>query len=221
MVVFGLLLWIAVRPSAAQAAVRRAIAAANAPVTRVYRVRVVRSGVLRDRVRECTLFSSSGDRFVVMWDTPLQPMAVGCDGVNRWYAIGPRVGQLGQDLSLPAELLFERINLRQLQLNRLLARIPSDYTVQQLAAEPLPGDPAVTCQPVEARLNGARETLPETIRLWTHPETGLIARMLVIRRGDNPQDSPHTDLRFVEQRDSDPEFFSLSFHQNADPGRTE
>ncbi|MEM9586642.1 MAG: hypothetical protein AAGA03_05125 [Planctomycetota bacterium] len=197
----------------ADAAVHRAIQSLQVPVTRVYDGVIRRRLLRKEHVLRCELFSQSIDRFAAVFvDTHRQPCAVGSNGRQRWLVYDDWTWTSdGQD-DLPRDLVVNRLTVKHMQFNALLTRIPRRYKSRLLAEEPLPGESAVMCRPIEATLKVPDSRLPETIRIWSHPSTGVVTQMHVIRNDGGAYWSTRIEVKLIGERDVADDFFEPRYH---------
>ena len=198
--------WMLVGPSPARAALQRTLSSLDTPTTRQYEVCIDRP-IGGERTMKLSV--RSDDRFVLeMPFAPLQPAAIGADGDRRWVVLGEHRWATHDPDAEPPGPLMQRLLARQIYLNRILRQLPEVYDVELGTPEAIPGHPAVRTRPLTARLNADRPRLPDMIRVWPDPRTGVPMHV----RMDVPTPlawaSRHLRLTFVGEPQVEDGFFA-------------
>ena len=198
--------WMIVGPSPARAALRRTLSSLDTPATRQYEVRVDRP-IGGERTMKLSV--RSDDQFVLaMPFAPLQPAAIGADGDRRWVVLGDHRWSTHDPDAEPPGPLMQRLLARQIYLNRILRQLPEVYDVELGSAEATPGHPAVRTRPLTARLNADRPRLPDSIRVWPDPRTGVPLHVRMDLPTPLAWTSRRLRLTFVGESRVDDDFFS-------------
>ncbi len=208
--------WGLIAPQNAEAALARVIAATQLPVTRVYEATIKRRVLGRDVDRKATLYSRSVDRFAAEFhETRLRPdVWIGFDGQQRWLEAGDYQWSSTDDVELPRDAIIDRVTLRNMQFNSLLTEIPRSFHVRLLRRETLSIDgQTYECQPIEAipRIQG--RGLPNIVRIWPHPESGVVLQMHVINNDSSPLGVRRVELQLTGEQEVPEDFFSLESHR--------
>ena len=215
--VFAVVSFLLATPKSAHAAMEQVIAALRLPITRVYDVQVTTTFVGRERELGGTLYTRSTDQFVATFpDTQLYPTTIGSDGTNRWWIRGKKKWSSSdswQHAVNRREAVIDRLTTLQLQMNVFLTELPQQYELRLLAEEPLPGDPAVMCRPIEATRSENDINLPQTVRIWAHPETGVVVRMHLLREKFSPVAESRVELNLREVTEVPDTFFMADHHE--------
>lgn len=208
LILVSVCIWYVARPNSAEAAFRLVIASVEENVTRVYQGRVKGRWFGIKRNLSCTLHSCGANKFVAqIHNTLVTPKVIGSNGADRWFVSGRRTWNSSDPQTELRDFLIDRITIRNLEVNRLIAEIPSNYQVELLDAEPLPGDEVVKCSPIEATLVAKEKDLPELVRIWAHPHTGVVCKIL-IRRDRGGRKAPTTiELTLEKELAFDGEIF--------------
>ena len=212
--VFGFLL---ATPKSAHAAMEQVIAALRLPITRVYDVHVTTTFAGREREQYGTLYTRSTDQFVATFpDTPVYPTTLGSDGTNRWWIRGEEKWSSSESWQHAAnrrEAVIDRLTTLQLQMNVFLTELPQQYELRLLPEEPLPNDTAVMCRPIEATRSVNDINLPQTVRIWAHPETGVVVRMQLLREKLSLVAKSRVELNLREVTEVPATFFTADHHE--------
>ncbi len=204
-------------PKSAHAAMEEVIAALRLPITRVYDVQITATFAARERELNGTLHTRSTDQFVATFpDTQLYPTTLGSDGTNRWWIRGEKTWSSNdswQNAANGREAVIDRLTTLQLQMNVFLTELPQQYELRLLAEEPLPDDTAVMCRPIEATRSANDINLPQTVRIWAHPETGVVVRMHLLREKFSPVAESRVELNLREVTEVPDSFFTADHHQ--------
>lgn len=168
-------------PVNAQETVRKAYAGALVLEDRHYRVWTYFGGPSVAPI-EGSLFVRGGEKFALHQPTPLGlRFWLGSDGKSSWFipAIGPVL--VSGDSSAPRRWIAERgMEVPFLQITAILRELVDDYELDELPDEPLPRDNARgDWRRVRGTLASQRLLLPRQIDAWVHPETGMVARLIL------------------------------------------
>ena len=167
-------------PPSAEAALARAIEAAEQSTTRVYDLEI--SGKRRQVPfqRRAPLYSQSAQIFAIeATDARVTPLVFGMDQDGAWLVVGKhlRRHETDQDM-LPFEGYFlNRVTMGMLNVNRLLTHIRGNYDIQLGKRAPIPAFKGRFARPLVATLSSASFRLPKSIRIWPDPQTGMALRM--------------------------------------------
>lgn len=216
-VLLALGLWGMLTPQSAQASLERVIAATQVPVTRVYQASIHRRFLGRDSVRKATLFSRSIDQFAAKFhDTKLtQSLWIGSDGAQRWLVAGNHQWSSTDDAELPRDAFIDRVTYRNMQFNALLTRIPRAFDVRLMPREIISIDgQSHDCRPIEATPRNPESGLPDFIRIWPHPSSGVVLQMHLINDDARRLSVRRIELQWSGEQEVSEDFFSLDFHQS-------
>ncbi|MEM8947526.1 MAG: hypothetical protein AAGD11_20300 [Planctomycetota bacterium] len=206
-------LWSASQPTAAEAAVDRAIAVIEQPLTRVYDViiRYRRGSLPVDR--RAQIYSQSTDMFVAFFrDSPIQPAVAGSSGDVQWLAFGESIWSSDEGIGSLGELRARRVLARQVSLHGLLVQLPTEYDLEYLAAEPLPGVEGVVCRPILATARSTFATPAQSVVLWIDPASGVVRQMQVDFTTSVPRSVESLTATLSAEVDFDRSFFTLRNH---------
>ncbi len=203
-------------PSQASAAMSRVIESCRASNTRIYDITIDRSGLLfRERRLDGTLHTRGTDRFVAKFpETPKGPTALGFDGEYRWWLQGDEQWNSGNGIETPRDAVISLLTSLQLQINSLLIELPEQYEIRLLEAEPLPGEPTVTCHPIEATRTGANRRLASTVRIWAHPVTGVVVQMELVHEKFKQVAASRVRLTLREEVNVPDSMFKANYHES-------
>lgn len=208
--------WAMLGPQPAEAALSRVVAATSLPVTRVYEAKIYRRMFRREVQREATLYSKSVDLFAAEFpETRVRSKAwIGFDGEQRWLVADNYQWTSNDEGDLRGDELIDRITTRNMHFNALLTEGPDSFDLRLLPRETLSiGGTSFDCQPIEATPRDPANGLPEVLRIWPHPQSGVILQMHLIVNGDGPRGVRRIELRFLREQEVPEEFFTLQFHQ--------
>ena len=215
--VFAVVGFLLATPKSAHAAMEQVIATLRLPITRVYDVQVTATFAGRGRELNGTLYTRSTDQFVVTFpDTPVYPTTFGSDGTNRWWIRGEEKWSSSESWQHAAnrrEAVIDRLTTLQLQMNVFLTELPQQYELRLLPEEPLPNDTAVMCRPIEATRTATDINLPQTVRIWSHPETGVVVRMQLLREKLSLVAKSRVELNLREVTEVPAAFFAADHHE--------
>lgn len=107
--------------------------------------------------------------------------------------------------------MLNRVTLQNLQFNQLLSRIPARYSVALLEEAWLPGGQVIRCQPLQATLRVDDFRLPRTIKLWPHPESGVIHKIQLFR-GREGLATLRVDVQLSGEGEVAKEYFTADYH---------
>ena len=215
--VFALVSLFLATPKSAHAAMDQVIAALRLPITRVYDLRVATTFAGRERELRGTLYTRSTDQFVATFpDIQLYPTTIGSDGTNRWWRRGEQKWSSSDSWQHAAngrEAVIDRLTTLHLQMNVFLTELPEQYELRLLPEEPLPDDSAVMCRPIEATRSVNDVSLPQIVRIWAHPETGVVLRMQLFRKKFSPVAESRVELNFREVTEVPDTFYTADHHE--------
>ena len=200
----------------AEAALARVIAATRLPVTRVYEATIKRRVLGRNVDRKATLDSHSADRFAAeFYETRLRPdFWIGFDGKQRWLEAGDYQWSSSDDVELPRDAIIDRVTLRNMQFTSLLKEIPTSFHVRLIPRETLSIDgQTFDCKPIEATPRIQGRGLPNIVRIWPHPESGVVLQMHVINNDSGPLGVRRVELQLTGEQEVPEDFFSLESHR--------
>ena len=165
----------------AQAALARAIEAANQLVDRSYRVVIQPARGPRGPI-SCELFVRGGTELALSYPALLMGnIWLGYDGQQAWIAPprGPILVSTDPKL-LSARLPDDELDMELLSVSTILARLRDHYSLELLPGERLEQDDPAPWQ----RLRGTRRPDhvlgPTTIDLWADPSTGVVRRLVLL-----------------------------------------
>ncbi|MFK7765882.1 MAG: hypothetical protein AB8B55_01480 [Mariniblastus sp.] len=206
-------IWQAITPASAEAAIQKVIRSIEGQVVRVYQGTVTGRWLGTDMELRCKLRTLSSDKYAVeMENSLIQPKAFGSDGTNRWFVSGRRVWNSGVETNALRDFLLDKITLRNLQINKLLTEIPNNYELKFLKSVPLPGDNSIQCQPIEAKLIADDRGLPELVRIWAHPKTGVVAQMEILRERQSKKAPTRIVLVLLGKEPDSPTLFKAEHY---------
>ncbi|MEM9354240.1 MAG: hypothetical protein AAGA92_14630 [Planctomycetota bacterium] len=209
---FAFVFWAAAPLVSAEAAIDRAIAAIESPITRVYNV-VVRYGRGASSERRVELYSQSTDRFVAIFrDSPLQPAVAGSSGAWQWMLFGESTWSSDDGDETLGEMRARRVLARQVTLHGLLVELPADYDLELLAPAPLPGVEGVSCRPVLATAKPGRRTRARSVVVWPDAATGAALRVEVEFVVAGLRRVQGLTATLADQLELDPAFFEPESH---------
>ena len=215
--IFAVISFLLATPNSAHAAMEQVIAALRLPITRVYDVQATATFAGREKELYGTLHTRSTDQFVATFpDTLLYPTTMGSDGTNRWWIRGEEKWSSSDSWQHAADrrdAVIDRLTTLQLQMNVFLTELPQQYELRLLAEEPLPDDTAVMCRPIEATRTADDISLPQTVRIWAHPETGVVVRMHLLREMFSPVVESRVELNLREVTEVPDTFFTADHHE--------
>ncbi len=203
-------------PSKASAAMSRVIESCRASTTRIYDIELDRTGLLsRKRRLDGTLYTRGIDRFVAKFpETPQGPTSLGFDGEYRWWLQGDEQWNSGDRTETPRDAVINLLTSLQLQINSLLIELPKQYEIRLLEAEPLPGEPSVTCHPIEATRAGTNRRLASTVRIWAHPVTGVVVQMELVHEQFKQVAASRVRLTLREEVNVPDSIFSANYYES-------
>ena len=171
----------------------------------------------RERELRGTLYTRSTDQFVATFpDIQLYPTTIGSDGTNRWWRRGEQKWSSSDSWQHAAngrEAVIDRLTTLHLQMNVFLTELPEQYELRLLPEEPLPDDSAVMCRPIEATRSVNDVSLPQIVRVWAHPETGVVLRMQLFRKKFSPVAESRVELNFREVTEVPDTFYTADHHE--------
>ncbi len=215
--VFAVIGFLLATPQSAHAAMEQVIAALRLPITRVYDVQATATFAGRERELDGTLHTRSTDQFVATFPgTQLYPTTMGSDGTNRWWIRGEEKWSSSDSWQHAADrrdAVIDRLTTLQLQMNVFLTELPQQYELRLLPEEPLPDDTAVMCRPIEATRSANDISLPQTVRIWAHPETGVVVRMHLLREQFSPVAESRVELNLRGVTEVPDTFFTADHHE--------
>ena len=77
----------------------------------------------------------------------------------------------------------------------------------------MPDDTAVMCRPIEATRTVNDINLPQIVRIWAHPETGVVVRMQLLREKLSLVAKSRVELNLREVTEVPATFFTADHHE--------
>ena len=166
-----------------------------------------------------TLYLRGKDKYVLYRYTQSgQTVVNGSDGQTNWL-IRPKREVLVSDnpqafrIPMPEDLA----NLLTLDFSETLQQIRERYRIKYLGTVPVEQDQDVSWAYLHATLQKRRFRGPRVIRIWAHPDTGLLRRIEfadIQLQGDTEPKKLILDL--LDQKELPNDWFSHSAHHPAD-----
>lgn len=207
--------WYALTPQTAEAAFQRIVQTVQQPVTRIYKGKVTGDWLGRRRTLRVTLRNSGIDRFVVeIHDALVKPKVIGADGDNRWHVLGRRVWRSNEESNFLRDSLLDRVTLYNLRYNQLITELPDNYEMKFLPAEAVPGEPSHQCQPIEATRITDDNDYPHKVRIWAHPDSGVVQKIEIVRERGGLKSATVIELLLASEEPVADDVFQPEYYLN-------
>ncbi|MFK8114303.1 MAG: hypothetical protein AB8B91_19030 [Rubripirellula sp.] len=215
-VMLGLGVWGLFGPQSAQAALSRVLEATRLPVTRVYDAKICRRALGREVQRDAVLYSRSINLFAAEFPESKgrRKAWIGYDGDQRWLATENFQWRSTDSGDQWSDALFDRMTSKNMHYNAMLTELPDSFELRLMPRETISiGETSFECQPIEATPRDPARGYPDVIRIWPHPQSGVILQMHVIVNDGRPLSVRRIELQLLREQEAPEEFFTLEFHQ--------